>query len=387
MFRRSLNPLKSNSFLLFGARGVGKSTLISELLKEENFLEIDLLNPLVFEQATLGFAELVARIESAVKEKKWIFIDEVQRYPKLLDVAQSFIDKEKARFVLSGSSARKLKRGSANLLAGRAYNYSIFPLTYKELDKDFDLNTYLSYGGLPHIWNIKDKRERITYLRSYVATYLKEEIAEEQIIRKLEPFSRFLQVAAQSSGKILNYSKISKDVGVSDQTVKTYFQILEDTLVGFILPAYDSSIRKSARKAPKFYYFDTGVLRALWRTVDQTLEESNYQYGNLFEHFIINQIKNEFLYLEKDYSYSYYRTFEDEEIDLVIERPGKPHILIEIKSANKIKIEHTKTIKKLSEKFNLPQCFILSKDPEKKLFDSITCVHWEDGIKEILGSY
>jgi uncharacterized protein len=384
MFRRSLNPIKTNSFLLFGARGTGKSTLVRELLKDESVLEIDLLDPLVFEQATLGFEELSARIRSAVQDGKWVFIDEVQRCPRLLDLAQSLIDTRKAKFGLSGSSARKLKRGAGNLLAGRAYNYSLFPLTFRELDREFDLGTYLSFGGLPHVWNVSDTRERVTYLRSYITTYLKEEIAEEQIVRKLEPFGRFLQVAAQSSGKVLNYTNISKDVGVSDQTVKTYFQILEDTLVGFILPAFDSSMRKSQRKAPKFYFFDTGVLRALWRTVDQALEESNYQYGNLFEHFVVNQIKNELLYIEKDYGFSYYKTFEDEEIDFVIDRPGRPCILIEIKSTGKVKLEHTKTIQKLASHFDSPELFLLSRDPEKKCFDNLTCLHWEEGVREIL---
>jgi predicted AAA+ superfamily ATPase len=384
MFRRTLNPLKTNSFLLFGARGTGKSTLIRDLLAAEEVLEVNLLDPLVYEQATLGLKELIAKINSAAKDGKWIFIDEVQRSPKLLDVAQSLIDTSKTRFALSGSSARKLKRGGANLLAGRAYSYSLFPLNREELGDSFNLDTYLAFGGLPHVWNIHDDRERVLYLRTYVATYLKEEIAEEQIVRKLEPFSKFLQVAAQSSGKILNYSKIARDVGASDQTVKTYFQILEDTLLGHFLPAYDSSIRRSIGKTPKFYFFDTGVLRALTRTVDQPLLDSNYLYGSLFEHFIINQIRCNALYNERDYQFSFIRTPSDEEVDLIIERPGKPTILVEIKSTTKIKAEHTATILNMSEYFKDAELYLLSRDPEKKQFGNLCCMHWEEGIVEVV---
>jgi len=240
MIRRLLIPLKSNSFFLFGARGTGKSTLINTLFQDDPLLEINLLDPTVFEQATLALNDMTARIESAIESGKWVFIDEIQKAPKLLDVAQYMMDKKKAKFILTGSSARKLKRGGANLLAGRAYSYNLHPLTSFELGELFDLDQYLSFGGLPRVWNIKTPEERVLYLRSYVTTYLKEEIAEEQIVRKLEPFARFLPIAAQSSGKIINYNNISKDVGVSDQTVKTYFQILEDTLLGFFLPAHSN---------------------------------------------------------------------------------------------------------------------------------------------------
>lgn len=376
--------MKTNSFLLFGARGTGKSTLIQSLLKSEDVLRVDLLDPVVFEQATLGLEELIARIKSAVADGQWVFIDEVQKSPKLLDVAQSLIDSQKAKFALSGSSARKLKRGSANLLAGRAYTYSLFPLTFRELGESFDLNKHLAFGGLPHIWNISENREMVLYLRSYITTYLKEEVAEEQIVRKLEPFTRFIQIAGQASGKILNYKNISRDVGVSDQTVKTYFQILEDTLLGYFLPAFGRSLRKSQSKTPKFYLYDTGVLRALWRTIDQPLEESNYQYGNLFEHFIINQIRSEAAYAEKDYQYSFFKTFQDEEIDLVIDRPGRPLALVEIKSTNKIKEEHSRTILKLAANFDNAELFLLSRDSQKKQFDALKCLHWEEGILEII---
>ena len=293
------------------------------------------------------------------------------------------IDRQKGKFALSGSSARKLKRGSANLLAGRAYTYNLHPLTSVELEADFKLIDYLAFGGLPHIWNIHSAEEKTLYLRSYITTYLKEEVAEEQIVRKLEPFSKFLQVAAQSSGQIVNYKNISKDVGVSDQTVKSYFQILEDTLLGFMIPSFSHSIRKSQGKSPRFYFFDNGVLRALRRTVNQPVSESNYEFGSLFEHFIIQEIKNRGGYMGKDYNYYFLRLASDDEIDLIIDRPGKPLAAIEIKSTTAIKEEHTKVIRRLGPDLGDAELFLLSRDQNSKRFGELKCLHWEEGIKEI----
>ncbi|MCB0309778.1 MAG: DUF4143 domain-containing protein, partial [Bdellovibrionales bacterium] len=304
--------------------------------------------------------------------------------PKLLDVAQSFIAKKQAKFALSGSSARKLKRGAANLLAGRAYTYFLHPLSAEELSEYFSLDKYLAYGGLPHVWNVGSDAERVKYLRSYVSTYLKEEISEGQIVRNLEPFAKFLQIAAQSSGQIINYLKISRDVGVSDQTVKTYFQILEDTLIGFLLPAFSRSVRKSQGKMPKFYLFDTGVLRALRRSVDQPLTESNYQYGNLFEHFVISQIRKKAEYSGKDYQYSFLRLDHDKEIDLIIDRPGRPLAVVEIKSTSEIKRDHTDLIQRLIPDLGDVEAFLLSRDKTPRVFGRLKCLNWQQGIEEIV---
>lgn len=384
MFQRLCKLSLNNSFFLFGARATGKSTLVRGLGKGLNMVSVDLLDPAQYEEATLRPSELAARIRGIAGPDTWIFIDEVQKAPRILDVAQQLIDQKDARFILTGSSARKVKRGGANLLAGRAYNYQLYPLTSVELGSSFDLNHYLSLGGLPRTWNISDAQERIIYLRSYVSTYLKEEIAEEQIVRKLEPFGRFLQVAAQCSGKVINYSSIAKDVGTSDQTVKTYFQILEDTLVGFILPAFSESVRKSQGQSPKFYLFDTGVLRTLQRVIDQPLSDRNYEYGNLFEHFIIHEIKRRAEYLGRDYSYSFLRTQRDQEIDLIIERPGRKRAVIEIKSTTQIREADVNILKQLGSDIQDAELFCLSRDPDRKRYGEIIAINWKDGIEEIL---
>jgi uncharacterized protein len=383
MYKRLISLIKSNSFFLFGARGTGKSTLIRQLFADESMLEIDLLDPIQAEEALLSIADLKAKIESAVAEKKWIFIDEVQKAPKLLDIAQSMIDRKGAKFIISGSSARKLKRGASNLLAGRAYSFSLFPLLSDELAEHFELDTYLRFGGLPHVWNTDLEKDKVHFLRSYVSTYLKEEIAEEQLVRKLEPFAKFLQVAAQSSGHLLNYSNIAKDVGVSDQTVKTYFQILEETLLGFTLPAFDRSIRKSIGKTSKFYLFDTGVLRALQRNVDQPFDKNHYLYGIYFEHFIIHEIYRLANYKGLDYQFSFIRIDEKEEIDLVIDRPGKSEVLVEIKSTDKVSEKHVATLSELADDFPSAKLLLLSKDQESKTYDRVRCLHWKKGIQEI----
>lgn len=378
------SPLVSNSFLLFGARGVGKSTLIESLLSTLDPLVINLLEAAQIDRALFALTDLEASIEAAVDDGRWVFIDEIQKAPRLLDLAQRLIDKKGAKFAISGSSARKLRRGGGNLLAGRAYSYRLFPFTSVELAERFDLDTHLAFGGLPTVWNTADARNRVLYLRSYVTTYLKEEISEEQVVRKLEPFSRFLQVAAQSSGKIINYSKIAGDVGVSDQTVKTYFQILEDTLIGMILPPYHRSIRKAQGQTPKFYFFDTGVIRALNRQVDRPLTDETYNYGSLFEHFILHEIVRRSEYAEKDWGFFFIRTADDQEIDLIIDRPGMKSMVVEIKSTKKIRSEHTEVAARLGKDIPDSEILILSRDEEPKKYGSVDCLYWRDGIDRIL---
>ncbi|MFQ5628705.1 MAG: ATP-binding protein, partial [bacterium] len=192
------------------------------------------------------------------------------------------------QFIMTGSSARKLKRGAANLLAGRAFVYHLFPLTAQELKGDFELRTALEFGSLPEVWNLKEKDLAIRYLEAFSRTYLKEEVWNEQIIRKLEPFSYFLEVAAQMNGKVLNFSKIARDIGVDTKTVQSYFQILEDTLLGFLVPPFHRSVRKRQLTNPKFYFFDAGVKRALERTLTVSLLPQTYAFGGGLRAFCLS---------------------------------------------------------------------------------------------------
>jgi predicted AAA+ superfamily ATPase len=283
---------------------------------------------------------------------EWVVIDQVQRAPKLLDTVYSLIEapwnsNKRVKFALTGSSARKLKRGAANLLAGRAYTYNLHPLTYQELAGRFNLIDALAWGTLPTVWNIKSDEERKAYLKSYTATYIHEEIAQEQLVRNLIPFRKFLPIAAQSSGTIINYNSIARDLGVDWTTIRNYFEILEDTLIGFKLPAFSQSVRKQQILSPKFYLFDLGVKRSLDKTLN-LVPSTGQIIGPLFEHFIICEAIRLNDYLDKDFSFSYLRTQGGAEIDLVIERPGEKTVFVEIKSTTNVTKEHLRHLRDLA---------------------------------------
>lgn len=381
MYTRLLKPSKLHSFFLFGARGTGKTTLLNQLFLEEKCYYIDLLKLEWEERLAANPEDLNNIIESEVVKKKikYVVIDEIQKLPKLLDIVHFQIEKNKLHFALTGSSARKLKRGGANLLAGRAITNYLFPLTSREIGKKFDLHAALTWGTLPTIFNI-DENLKGDYLRSYVDTYLKEEIIAEQIIRKVQPFRQFLQVAAQSNGKILNFSKVARDVQSDVPSVQNYFEILEDTLLGFSLPAFDTSIRKRVRKNPKFYFFDCGVQSALSRMLNIGISPQTSIYGERFEQFIINEIRHLSIYKKYDWEFSYFATKDHVEIDLVIDRPGLPIAFIEIKSGTKINKEHCRHLLKIKKDLPKAEYFLFSQDTMNRVIDDVQCLHWQEGL-------
>ena len=336
MFTRLLKLPAAQSFFLFGPRGTGKSTLLRQGLPAGSAETYDLLDPVEEDLFNRDPLELERRVAALPAQTKWVVIDEIQKAPRLLDLVHRLIEKTSLRFALTGSSPRKLKRGVSNLLAGRAFVRHLYPLTHRELGPRFDLLHALRWGTLPKVYQLATDEERADFLRAYSLTYLKEEIAAEQIVRKINPFRGFLEVAAQSNGQILNYAKIAQDVGVDPHTVQTYFGILEDTLVGFRLPAFHRSIRKRQQSHPKFYLFDTGIKRALERAFHQSLVPRTTAFGNAFEHFLILEIARLNDYYQNDYSLSYLRTKDDAEVDLILERPGAPLLLIEIKSTARV---------------------------------------------------
>ena len=385
MIRRELNILTKKSFFLFGARGTGKTRLLHTLLPAEKTLFIDLLNPDDFDRFMLEPAMLERMLAELPSSIEWVSIDEIQKLPQLLDLVHRNIESSAPRkFALTGSSARKLKRGGANLLAGRAFTYSLYPFTHIELGELFDINKALRWGTLPNAALADSKEEKELYLRTYVQTYLREEIQTEQVIRRLEPFRRFLQVAAQSSGKIVNYSKIATDVGVSDKTVRNYFQILEDTLIGFYLEPYHKSLRKRQGMSPKFYLFDCGVQRALSGLLSLDINPSTYEYGTLFEHFIILELKRLSEYRRNDFEFYYLRTKDDAEIDLIIDRPGRPTVLLEIKSKSRITEADVTVLSSLASAFPTAKAFCISQDPKAQRFGAVRALPWREALQEIL---
>ena len=323
MVPRIINlPFKRNSVFLFGPRQVGKSTLIQYLLAGEEHVEIDLLKGDVFLKYKTNPSRLRAECEFIAKENKqfYVFIDEIQKCPELLDEVHYLIEKfgQQIRFIMTGSSARKLKRASVNMLAGRAWQFFLFPFTYIEVGKKLDLDDALTKGTLPPVID-ESTEDAFRTLRAYVQTYLKEEILDEAIVRNIGAFSRFLDVAADQSGKIVNFSTIARDTGVSSKTIKGYYQILEDTLVAVKLEPYLKSARKRITRHPKYYLFDIGVINAISGRVSISSVKGTTIYGMLFEHFVILEAFRLIHYAEKTYRMYHWRSSHGAEVDMIIE--------------------------------------------------------------------
>lgn len=379
MFNRLLSLAKHQSLFLFGARNTGKSTLIKKVFP--NALYIDLLAPEQEERFSRSPKELKYIVDALSKKHTHVVIDEIQKVPKLLDIVHSLIESTSLHFILTGSSARKIKRGSSNFLAGRAFVYHLFPFSYVEVEEQFDLNSCLSFGMLPKIFHFTTEENKTAFLKAYAHTYIKEEVWAEHLIKKLDPFRRFLEIAAQMNGKIINYSRISKDVGVDDKTVQQYFEILEDTLLGFSLSGFQHSIRKQLLSRPKFYFFDTGIKRALARELSLPVLPGTYQYGELFEQFIILECIKLSSYQQNDYRFSYYMTKDGVEIDLVVERPGKPLLFIEIKSKDTVQEHDLKELRMLKQDLHEAEFVCFSNDTHKKSIEGIDIYPWKKGLK------
>ena len=327
-------------------------------------------------------------IEDLCSEKKyeWIILDEIQRLPKLLNIVHRMIEKYHQKFALTGSSSRKLKRGGANLLAGRAFVNILFPFTYLEIQNQFDIDHALHWGTLPKILSLSSDAERKAYLRSYCLTYIKEEIQAEQIVRNLEPFREFLTVAAQSSGNIINYSSVSRDVGVQVPTVQSYFQILEETYLGLILPHYHRSVRKSQIQSPKFYFFDNGVKKALEASLDSKPVEGTSQFGDLFESFVIQEIHRLNEYFQRDFRLSFFQTKHGAEVDLVLSK-GRQVILVEIKSTKRVDEIEVRKLARIAHDFgDQTRSFYLSRDKFQRIVDGVECWFWSDFPKNFFGA-
>lgn len=385
MVDRLIKPLKSDSFFVFGARGTGKSTFISDqFLLNSNCLKIDLLDSDSEEKYSRDPGLIEREIEALRSRPEWVFIDEIQRVPKLLNHVHRLIENQKQKFVLTGSSSRKLKREGANLLAGRAFVNHLYPLTHSELNKDWDFDRALNWGTLPKTYFGSSDLQRGAFLKSYVQTYIMEEIRVEQLVRDLDPFRDFLEVAAQMNGKILNYSKIAKDVGTTDKSIRNYFEILQDTYLGFYLPAFHRSVRKAQAEHPKFFLFDLGVKRQLERTIESKLVPSTFAFGEAFEHLVIVEMIRLANYYQKNWTFSYFRTKEGNEIDLIVSPNRREEILIEIKSTTRVDTAEVKYLAQLSESFRAKAIYYLSLDSTEQVIGPVRCLPWQKGISQIL---
>lgn len=346
----------------------------------------DLRDPVLLDELKIDPARFYSQVQAAIKQQRLILIDEIQKHPKLLDYVHQFLEKKKGIFALTGSSARRLKQLDVNFLAGRASVYDLFPLSTKELGKHFDLTKVLTRGGLPESYLADSDAASEEFLRAYALTYLEKEIQYEQWVRNLDPFRRFLFIASQMNGKILNYSAIAREVGVDDITVRSYFDILVDTLMGFYLPAFDHSVRKQQMKASKFFMIDTGIKRSLDRTLRVPLLPQTSAFGEAFEHWVTLEIYKLASYLRLDWQFFYLRTKDDVEIDLVIKRPGEALLLIEIKSKEKVRAQDARALETLGTDLE-PKAtkLLLSNDRVSQQFGTTQALHWQEGISHVFG--
>ncbi len=372
MLKRSLNLpelLNKKSHFLFGARATGKSTLIGYSLPEAQV--IDLLHAKTY-AALVRNPSLLE--EMIVDSTRVVVIDEIQKLPALLDEVQRLMGKKGLRFLLTGSSARKLKHGGANLLAGRAREARLFPLCSPEIP-DFNLLRLMNQGGLPAVY-LSDEPEED--LMAYVDTYLREEIKAEAVTRNVSAFAEFLDIIARSNGQELNYESFASDLQVSPGTLKNYIQILEDTLIGFRLPGFVDTKKRKATSRAKHYLFDLGVTRYLAKT-GSILPESK-AFGDAFEHFIILEVRAYLAYKRLTKSMSYWRSTSQFEVDLLI----ATDVAVEIKASQNPSDKHLKGLRALAEE-NIFSKYILvcTEEFERKTSDGIHILPWQNFLKQL----
>lgn len=366
-----LNKELEGSVFLFGARQTGKSTLLRQQFPSAPY--IDLLDTTVKSR----FQRRPSLLYEMFKDKDedtLIIIDEIPEVPELLNEVHRLISQHHLRFILCGSSARKLKRKGHNTLGGRAFPVYLFPLVSAEIP-DFDIDKAVAYGMLPsHYLSANPSR----LLSGYIDVYLKEEIKEEALVRNLNAFQRFLEVAALTSGEMVNYNNIAQDCGVSATTVSAYFDILDDTLIGRRIPAYTKSLKRRLVQAPRFYYFDVGIVNHLLHRKD--LKRGTPEYGHAFEHLIVQEIVAHNHYRHSEERISYWRTYTGIEVDVVI---GDARVAIEIKSSEEILPRHLKNLKIFGEEYHESRRIIVSLDVINRTEEGIECMYVKDFFQQL----
>jgi uncharacterized protein len=375
MLKRILNIaslVEKKSYFLFGPRATGKSTLIKTQFPVNTNI-INLLDNTLYFRLKASPGELESII-MAYDNPGFVVIDEVQRVPELLNGVHKLIEDKGIKFLLTGSSARKLKRSQSNLLAGRARQAELFPLSFAEIP-EFNLERYLHFGGIPMIYLSDDP---IDDLHAYVNTYLKEEIQAEALVRELPAFARFLRYSALTSGEMINFANISSDVAVNATTVREYYHLLEDTFIGFMLPAWTKSVKRKAISTAKFYYFDIGVKNILAEI--KSIDPNSDIYGNAFEHFIACELRAYISYRRKYSILSYWQAKSGYEVDFIID----DDVAIEVKSAKRIQDKHLKGLKALDEEKMVKQYYLVSHDTiNRKVDGKFNAIYWEDFLKNL----
>lgn len=335
---------------LFGGRQTGKSTLLRERFPEAVYVDLlDLDTRKRFRRRAMEFYEMLARFPSGTL----VVVDDIQKLPELLDIVHKLMVEKNLRFILSGSSARKIRRAGVNQLGGRANEEHLYPLVYAEIP-DYDFDRALQNGMIPRHYDVKDTRVR---LKNYVNLYLKEEIEEEALVRDIDTFERFLEVAAVTNTEILNYDNIASDCGVSVNTVKAYFKILYDTLLGFEVKPYRKVIKRRLLQTSKFYFFDVGIPNYLLHRFH--LMPETPEYGHAFESLVMQELRAYLGYTGSEEELTYWHTYAKDEVDAVI---GDARVAIEIKSTDHIEAKHKRGLQKFTEEHPDARQIIVSRD-------------------------
>ena len=364
------------SIFLFGGRQTGKTTLLRQQFPDTTFF--DLLDTNVRRR----LQQRPVLLYETLKDKPMgtlVIIDEIPEVPELLNEVHRLIVERQLVFILCGSSARKLKRKGHNTLGGRALPVYLYPLVSAEIP-DFDIDRAVNYGTIPPHYLARNPWR---LLAAYIDVYLKEEIKEEALVRNLDAFQRFLEVAALTDGEIINNNNIAQECGVHATTVSSYFDILEDTLIGYRIPAYTKVIKRRLVQAPRFYYFDVGVTNYLLHRKE--LIRGSADYGHAFEHLVVQELVAYMHYRHCEEKLSYWRTYTGVEVDIIV---GDARIAIEIKSTEEVQNRHIKNLKAFAEEHPGSKLMIVSLDVFTRQMGNIECIYvmdffhrlWTDGI-------
>jgi predicted AAA+ superfamily ATPase len=378
MYTRQLE-VPDRSFFLFGPRGTGKTTWLSSRLPDA--IWFDLLQTATFLQL-LRSPETFSQRLDAMEDGGWVVVDEVQRLPVLLDEIHAVMNRhpEKFKFAITGSSARKLKREGTNLLAGRAINRRFFPLTGAEMNYKFDTDELLLFGCLPAVRSSTSTLDRVDILEAYVANYLQEEIQQEAAVKQLDSFHRFLEIAALMNSRVTNVAGIARDAAVARPTVQGYFQVLIETLIGFWLPAWQPRAKVKERKQPKFYFFDTGVVRGIAGRLREPL--SDEERGGLLETLILHELRSWMNVSNCGGKLSYWSTPSGNEIDLIWTR-GETAVGIEVKAGRQWRGEFSRALKEMAAEQRLARCFGIYRGPHRLQDGPVTVFPVMEFMKEL----
>lgn len=358
--------LQKKSFFLFGPRAVGKSYLIRETLPDTKIY--NLLDPVVLTDLTRN-PKLIEQQQDSWQ--RLIVIDEIQKYPAILNEVHRLIEEHQARFLLTGSSAKKLRSSGVNLLAGRAWEAQLFPLVWKELPEP-ELDLFLLRGGMPSVVLSNDPWEELT---AYAATYLEQEIRAEAFVKNLGQFVTFLDIVSTKVTEELNYQSIASDLGVSPPTVSNFFQLLEDTLIGFRLYPYTKTKVRKATSRPKFYTFDLGVSSALLGR--RELLAKSDSYGKAFEHFIALELRAYLSYRRRQEKLKFWRSQSGMEVDFVV----GDSLAIEVKASETVPDRSLKGLKAFSEEGLVKRLMLVSKEPTRRRIEKIELLPWQEFIE------